>query len=133
MTTAVPDDFCRRIDLLRDEVRLLLRVAQGGLARRAYLRMEYGLKPKKRRFTLRKYENCPFRAKKQILGNSVFIQSTIRPIPSSDVSESQHWAFPLNPPASAGSYEWLHMRHMLPPHFSPCSTCSLFPAPLLLS
>ena len=80
MTTAVPDDFCRRIDLLRDEVRLLLRVAQGGLARRAYLRMEYGLKPKKRRFTLRKYENRPFRAKKQILGNSVFTKSTIRPI-----------------------------------------------------
>ena len=30
---------------------------------------------------LRKYENRPFRAKKQIFGNSVFSKSTIRPIP----------------------------------------------------
>ena len=40
------------------------------------------LKPKKRRFTLRKYENQPFRAKKQIFRNSVFSKSTIRPIPT---------------------------------------------------
>ena len=40
------------------------------------------MKPKKHRFTLQKYENRPFRAKKQIFGNSVFSQSTIRPIPS---------------------------------------------------
>lgn len=39
------------------------------------------LKPKKRRFTLRKYENRPFRAKLQIFGNSVFSKPTIRPNP----------------------------------------------------